>query len=204
MKLWLIAPVKPFAEGKSRLATVLSWQQRRALNQALFHNLLAQAKAAQLFTGVIAVGRDPQILAGVTWDLVQFEQEEKQSLNDALEQGRRRALLYQADAILILPADLPLLTSADIIQLYQVGKTQPGMVITPSHDGGTNALLLHPPQTMPFAFGQNSFARHCALAKETGLPYQIFESASLSFDLDWPKDLAYLSMVNGQRPMHNG
>lgn len=204
MKLWLIAPVKPFAEGKSRLATVLSWQQRRALNQALFHNLLAQVRAAQLFTGVIVVGRDPQILAGVHWDLVQFEQEEKQSLNDALEQGRRRALLCQADAILILPADLPLLNMADITQLYTLGQTHPGMVITPSHDGGTNALLLHPPHTIPFAFGQNSFARHCTLAQEAGLPYHIFESASLSFDLDWPKDLAHLAMVNGQRPMKNG
>ena len=198
MKLWLIAPVKPFAEGKSRLAAVLSWQQRRALNQALFHNLLAQAQAAQCFTGVIVVGRDPQMLAGIAWDQVHFEQEEKHSLNEALEQGRRRALLCHADAILILPADLPLLTTADIVQLYNLGKAHPGMVIAPSHDGGTNALLLHPPPTMPFGFGQNSFVRHCALAKAAGLPYRIFESASLSFDLDWPKDLAQLSIVNYQ------
>lgn len=196
MKLWLIVPVKPFAEGKSRLATVLSWQQRRALNQHLFHNILAQAKAAQCFTGAIVVGRDPQIMAGVVWDRVRFEQEEKASLNDALEQARRRALANSADAILILPADLPLLTSADIRQLCELGQTQPGMVIAPSQDGGTNALLLRPPQGIPFAFGRQSFARHCVLAEQTGLPYHIFESASLSFDLDWPQDLAHLSMVN--------
>ncbi|MEZ4735172.1 MAG: NTP transferase domain-containing protein [Caldilineaceae bacterium] len=149
MKLWLIAPVKPFAEGKSRLATVLSWQQRRTLNRHLFHNLLAQAKAAQVLTGVIVVGRDPQIMAGVAWKQVLFEQEEKATLNDALEQGRRRALTCNADAILILPADLPLLNKGDITQLHQLGKAQTGMVIAPSHDGGTNALLLHPPKRFP-------------------------------------------------------
>lgn len=196
MKLWLVAPVKPFAEGKSRLATVLSWQQRRGLNHYLFHNLLALVQAAQVFTGVIVVGRDPQVVAEVTWERVFFEQEEKQSLNEALEQGRRRALLQGAEAILILPADLPLLTVGDITQLYKLGRTQPSMVIAPSHDGGTNALLLHPPQMIPFAFGEQSFTRHCTLAEKVRLPYHIYESPSLSFDLDWPKDLAQLSMIH--------
>lgn len=195
MKLWLIAPVKPFAEGKSRLATVLSGQQRYALNQQLFHNLLAQAQTAQLFTGVIVVGRDPQILTDVAWDRVIFEHEENHSLNGALEQARLRALKLQADAILILPADLPLLTTEDISQLYRLGTTQPGMVIAPSHDGGTNALLLHPPQPLPFAFGLHSFARHCALAEQMGLSYRVFASPSLSFDVDWPEDLAQWLLV---------
>jgi len=196
MKLWLVVPVKPFAEGKSRLATVLSWQQRRGLNHYLFHNLLAQAEAAQVFMGVIVVGRDPQVVAEVAWERVVFEQEEKQSLNAALEQGRRRALLQGAEAILILPADLPLLTVGDIVQLYKLGRVQPKMVIAPSHDGGTNALLLHPPQMIPFAFGEQSFSRHCALAEKVKLSYHVYESPSLSFDLDWPKDLAQLAMLH--------
>ncbi len=196
MKLWLIAPVKPFTEGKSRLAVVLSRQQRHDLNQRLFHNLLTQAKVTQLFTGVIVVGSDPGIVRDIAWTNVLFEQEEHHSLNGALEQARRRALDLQADAILVLPADLPLLTPADIVQLYKLGKAQPRMVIAPSQDGGTNALLLHPPQsvqTLPFAFGLQSFARHCAIAEQAGLPYHILESPSLSFDVDWPEDLASLT-----------
>ncbi len=206
MKLWLIAPVKPFTEGKSRLAAVLSHQQRHDLNQRLFHNLLGQVKATQLFAGVIVVGSDPEIIADIGWESVQFEQEAHPSLNGALEQARQRALDLHADAILVLPADLPLLTPADIGQLYALGQAQPAMVIAPSHDGGTNALLLHPPQsvqTLPFAFGLQSFARHCAIAEQAGLPYHIFESPSLSFDVDWPEDLAQLSLVHDgvNRPM---
>ena len=200
MKLWLITPVKPFAEGKSRLASVLSHQQRFALNQHLFHNLLDRAQATQLFTGVIVVGRDPQVLADVNWDSVHFEQEAHHSpnatphslLNRALEQARQRALQSSADAILILPADLPLLTIADITHLSRLGQTPATMVIAPSQDGGTNALLLHPPQGIPFAFGHHSFAHHCALAEQAKLAYHIFASPTLSFDLDWPEDLAAL------------
>ncbi len=198
MKLWLIAPVKPFTEGKSRLAAVLSPQQRHDLNQRLFYNLLAQAAAAQRFTGIIVVGSDPQIVANRAWDNLWFEQETEHSLNGALEQARRRALALHADAILILPADLPLLTPADIIQLYELGQAQPGMVIAPSQDGGTNALLLHPlqaSQTFPFAFGLHSFDRHCALANQARLPYHVYTSPSISFDVDWPEDLAQLSLV---------
>ena len=198
MKLWLIVPVKPFTEGKSRLAAVLSPQQRHDLNQRLFHNLLEQAKAAQCFTGVIVVGSDPQIIGEQRWETVWFEEEIEHSLNGALEQARRRALARHAEAILVLPADLPHLTPADIAHLYELGKVQQGMVIAPSQDGGTNALLLHPPQTsqtFPFAFGQQSFDRHCTLANQAGLPYQIYTSPSLSFDVDWPEDLAQFSLV---------
>jgi 2-phospho-L-lactate/phosphoenolpyruvate guanylyltransferase len=201
MKVWLITPVKPFAEGKSRLASVLSDPQRYDLNRQLLHNLLDRAQATQLFAGVIVVGRDPQVLADVTWDRVYFAQETQPShtgtphtlLNLALEQGRQRALQVNADAILILPADLPLLTSADITNVVQLGQRPATMVIAPSQDGGTNALLLHPPQGIPFAFGRHSFARHCALAEQANLPYHVFASPTLSFDLDWPEDLATLA-----------
>jgi 2-phospho-L-lactate/phosphoenolpyruvate guanylyltransferase len=201
MKVWLITPVKPFAEGKSRLAPVLSDPQRYDLNRQLLHNLLDRAQATQLFAGVIVVGRDPQVLADVTWDRVSFAQETEPSpngtphslLNRALEQARQRALQANADAILILPADLPLLTSTDITHLSRLGQTPATMVIAPSQDGGTNALLLHPPQGIPFAFGHHSFARHCTLAEQANLPYRIFESPTLSFDLDWPEDLAALA-----------
>ena len=73
------------------------------------------------------------------------------------------------------------------------------MVIAPSHDGGTNALLLHPPQTLTFAFGEQSFARHCTLAEQMRLTYHVFKSPTLSFDLDWPTDLRQLTMLGEQR-----
>ena len=68
------------------------------------------------------------------------------------------------------------------------------MVIAPSHDGGTNALWLQPPQAIPFAYGPNSFERHCHLAEKANIPYTVLDSPTLAFDLDWPDDLERLEL----------
>ena len=39
--LWVVVPVKPFNEGKSRLAACISPQQRHALNRELLTRTLA-------------------------------------------------------------------------------------------------------------------------------------------------------------------
>jgi 2-phospho-L-lactate guanylyltransferase len=74
--------------------------------------------------------------------------------------------------------------------LYELARAGEGVIIAPSHDGGTNALLLRPPHAIGFAFGEGSFARHCAMAAAAGLPCHVYESATLALDVDHPEDLA--------------
>lgn len=192
MKLWLLMPVKPFAEGKSRLAAVLSVAERAALNHQLFHHVLQQALAAEVLAGVLVISRDAGVLAQAEAAGVATVVEEAAELNLALNQARRQALCLGADAILVLPSDLPLLQVADIQQLYRLGYSAPSMVIAPSRGGGTGALLLHPPGVIPFAFGLHSFQRHQTLAQAAGVTCQVYDSPTLAFDLDQPEDLAEL------------
>ncbi|MEZ4862097.1 MAG: 2-phospho-L-lactate guanylyltransferase [Caldilineaceae bacterium] len=212
MKLWLIVPVKPFGEGKSRLNQALSIPERAWLSQQMFLNVLQQAKAAAQFAGVLVVSHDPAVLAAVNWRAVEHLPERGYGLNHALEQAQNQAILYGADAILVLPADLPLLTADDINQLVALSSphhhnaappstTQQAtgqIVIAASQDGGTNALLLYPPRAIRFAFGNKSFARHCALAQAAGVALATYHSPTLAFDVDWPQDLTQLSVINGQ------
>ena len=195
MKLWLLVPVKPFTEGKSRLADVLTEEARVALSQEMLARVLAQAHAAHVLAGVIVVSRDPQALAQANRAGVESVHENGHDLNLALVEASQQAMMHGAEAILVLPADLPLVTVADIRQLYALGQAQTGIVIAPSPDGGTNALLLRPPDAIPFAFGASSFARHLQLAQFAGVPVQVFESATVAFDLDWPADLAALQRL---------
>ncbi len=102
-----------------------------------------------------------------------------------------------ADAMLTLPADLPLLTADDILQLYDLALSDVEVAIAPSHDGGTNALLLCPPDAIEFAFGEDSFRRHLEQAASSGRRYAIYRSETLDRDLDLPGDLVVLS---GPRP----
>ena len=109
-------------------------------------------------------------------------------LNNALGQARQEAIARGADAILVLPIDLPLLNIDDVNQLYKLGAEQHGVVIARSHDNGTNALLLRPPNVIDFAFGIDSFQHHCESASLAGYSCQQLKSTTLAFDLDGPED----------------
>ena len=58
MSLWTIVPVKPFNEGKSRLAAHISPRQRRALNRELLTRTLAAINQAHLDAQLLVVSRD--------------------------------------------------------------------------------------------------------------------------------------------------
>lgn len=193
MKLWLIVPVKPFGVGKSRLAGALSDPARARLSRRMFHHVLTQAAQANVLAGSLVVSRDAAVLDGLPEPQAIFVQERGTDLNRALEQGRQQAVAWGAEAILVLPADLPLLTAEDIRRLYLAATAADGVVIAPSTDGGTNALLLRPANAIHFAFGPHSFAAHQALAHQAGLPCLRFQSPTLSFDVDWPTDLTTLT-----------
>jgi 2-phospho-L-lactate/phosphoenolpyruvate guanylyltransferase len=70
------------------------------------------------------------------------------------------------------------------------------MVIAPSRDGGTNALLAWPPLVLPFLFGVGSQARHMAAARERGLGVYEFRAPGMELDVDRPDDL--LRTVRGR------
>lgn len=194
MNFWLIVPVKPFSEGKSRLANALTAAERTQLNRQLFTHVIKSALATPLLDGIIVVSRDPTVCQSIITPRLQFVHEQGEGLNRALTQGRRAAVARGAETILVLPADLPYLTTADIDVLYQRGQqngqSEPGIVLVPSTDNGTNALLLKPPTAIEFAFGYNSFANHCRAARLANVPYIVHHSPTLAFDLDSPPDLA--------------
>jgi 2-phospho-L-lactate guanylyltransferase len=76
----------------------------------------------------------------------------------------------------------------------------PILVIAPCrHRTGTNALLLRPPGLIPFAFGPDSFAAHCAAARAAGVEPVVHRANSLAFDLDTPEDWELGIMTQGIR-----
>ncbi|MCB0081142.1 MAG: 2-phospho-L-lactate guanylyltransferase [Caldilineaceae bacterium] len=198
MGFWLITPVKPFEEGKSRLAKVLSIAERTSLNQQLLTNLLTVVQRAGVCTGMIVVSQSHAALqlAAAHNAVPLLEKKQKiyvDGLNPALEQARTAAMARGATVLLVLPADLPWIQPDDLWQLYRAAQRQPGIIIVPSRDNGTNALLLQPPDAIAFAFGPDSFARHEQLAAQAGLPCQTLRMPNLAIDIDQPADLALLA-----------
>ena len=97
MKLWLIVPIKPFAEGKSRLAGRLSPSRRSSLSKQLFRHVITQALAAPELTGILVVSRDATVLDDLQAPHLYLIAETGNDLNRAIQQGREEALQRGAD-----------------------------------------------------------------------------------------------------------
>ncbi len=116
-------------------------------------------------------------------------------LNVALTRATIIAKTYTTRGVLILPADLPLLTAEDINEMLVRSQDPPVVVIAPDHRReGTNALLISPAGLIEYDFGPGSFERHCARVNEAGARLEVCELRSLALDVDQPGDLELLDL----------
>jgi 2-phospho-L-lactate/phosphoenolpyruvate guanylyltransferase len=191
MALWAIVPVKPLRRGKSRLAGMLSEDERTTLNQDLLEHTLKVLTDLKELDQVLVVSRDPHALTIARNHGAKTVQEDGQPhLNTALARATVVAQVHSIRGILVLPADLPLLTPEDVIALIDRAAKPPVVVIAPDRHGkGTNALLMVPAGQIEYDFGEDSFQRHCERAKKSGARLEIVELPSLGLDLDLPADL---------------
>lgn len=191
MGLWAIVPVKPLRRGKSRLSGVLSEEERTALNFSMLSHTLKTIQGVPEIEHTLVVSRDPGALALARDYAARTVQEDgSPQLNTALRRATIVAQMYASGGVLILPADLPLLTPADLRALVLEAVNPPVVVIAPDRHGtGTNALVVSPAGLIDYAFGSGSFQRHCERAQRAGVRTVICERKSISIDLDLPEDL---------------
>ena len=194
MTLWAIVPVKPLRRGKSRLSGTLTDDERAHLNELLLEHTLKTLADLKELEEALVVSRDPHALTLARKYGARTVREDGQPhLNTALTRATVVAKLHATSGVLILPADLPLLTREDVLTLIERASNPPVVVIAPDrHHRGTNALLLSPPGLIEYDFGEDSFQRHCERAKKAGARLEIVDLPSLGLDLDLPADLELL------------
>lgn len=191
MTLWAIIPVKPLRRGKSRLAGSLSEDERTELNRTLLEHTLKTLSGLKELEEVLVISRDPQALTIARNHGARTVRENGQpELNTALKRATVIAQVYATRGVLVLPADLPLITREDVLTLIQHADDPPVVVIAPDRHGkGTNALLMSPSGLIEYDFGEDSFQRHCERVRESGARLEIVDLPSLGLDLDIPEDL---------------
>lgn len=199
MKLFAVIPVKPLADGKSRLADVLTDQARRDLNQRMFTHVLDTAAAVIGAASIVVVSADGAVLDLAAARGAHALREETQAgLNPALKAGAAAASAHGADAILVLPTDLPTLSPGDIEALTHRASDSPCLLIAPDRQQkGTNSLLISPPDAVEFSFGPDSFAKHQRAARAIGVAPVIVRRDGLAFDIDTPEDYRLLVKQGG-------
>jgi 2-phospho-L-lactate guanylyltransferase len=195
MTLWAIVPVKPLRRGKSRLATVLSEDERADLNRRLLAHTLDTLTTIPEIEHVLVISRDPAALALAREHGARTVLENgAPQLNVALARATIVAKNYATRGVLIVPADQPLLTMEDVRAMLERAKKPPVVVVAPDrHRQGTNALLVCPVGLIQYDFGEGSFQRHCERALQAGARLEIVELPSLALDMDLPEDLDLVS-----------
>ena len=190
MSLWAIIPVKPLKQAKSRLAHTLLPEQRFELARAMFRHVLAVTTAVEQVSGVLVISRDTKALAiAREFGAKTLQEGALSNLNPALMRATVVVQSWRADAVLILPADLPFVSADDIRGMIALAHERSLVIATDRQSDGTNALLVRPPGAIDYDYGGGSYARHVALARAANLEVSVYRSERLSLDIDVPADL---------------
>ena len=176
---------------RAALAPALAPEQRFELAQAMFRHVLSVATIVQQVTGVLVISRDTKALAiAREFSAKTLQEGTSSNLNPALLRATMVVKSWRADAVLILPADLPFINAEDIRGLIQLSDEDRSLVIaTDRGKDGTNGLLVRPPGAIEYEYGAGSFARHIRLAEAAGMRVSVYESERMSLDIDIPADL---------------
>jgi 2-phospho-L-lactate/phosphoenolpyruvate guanylyltransferase len=188
-----ILPVKPFGEGKQRLAEELDAGPRRVLTEAMCADVLVALRRATLVDRILVVSGDPNAQQLGASNGAAVLDDAQRGHNVAAALGIAHVLEQGAERALLVPGDCPALDPGELDALIAREVEPPSALIVPDRHGtGTNALLLTPPDSLAPAFGADSCQRHAVNARLNGTVPEIVEVPTLALDVDTPDDLAAL------------
>lgn len=194
----IIVPFRSMIEGKSRLSTVLSQQEREQLNRSMLKGVIEAALDVNQQPRVLVVSPDESTLHEVRMidsriETV-FQEPQVIGLNGALELATTVAIDGGARMVVVAPADLPLIRGADIENLLR--RDAPIVIAPDRHRQGTNGLMQRIDATrgnFRYQFGIDSYHLHQQESHRLGFDAVTAVSLGTSFDLDTPADLESLS-----------
>ena len=190
--MWAVVPVKLLARTKQRLMPFLSCDEREALACAMLDDVLSALTEAPSLAGVVVVTGDARAAAMAREAGASvLPDADNAGTTAAVTEAARYLVATGCEGMLVVPADVPLITPADIETIVEVHRAARSVTLVPaSIDGGTNALACSPPDAIPFCFGDDSFRRHREAARACGIEPQTLELERVGHDIDRPDDLA--------------
>jgi len=191
-----IIPVGTFEGAKSRLGEQLDAEERQDLVEGFLARTVVAALAVDRLADVLVVSPDRDVLARASDLGARTLRQRSRGLNAGLRDARADVVAGGADALVILPIDLPLLTPRDIDDVLEPLDAEASIVVlvTDRHGTGTNVLALRPPDAIDVAFGPGSRAAHRLAAESAAVAY-VEVDGPLSVDLDTPDDLVYIESL---------
>jgi 2-phospho-L-lactate guanylyltransferase len=186
-----VVPIGTLEGAKSRLGETLDAEERRDLVTRLIRRTIETTTATPGIDETIVITPDDDVRRLALELGARPIRQRGQGLNQGLREGRTEVISAGADALLVLPIDLPLVSRDALTTLLAEldDPHRPLVVLVPDRHGrGTNALLLAPPDAIEFCFGGDSRAAHLDCARSRGVR-MVEADGPLTLDLDTPADL---------------
>jgi 2-phospho-L-lactate guanylyltransferase len=196
-----IVPIRSFRDGKTRLASAIEPADRERIVRSMFSAVIDAAEGSGVIERIVVVTPDEAIERAALHRGIEAVRQpaERPGLNAALDIGREHARSVDADGMLVLFGDLPLLEAEDVRSL--VARDAKVVIASDRHGSGTNALLLRfgGPE-FAFHFGIDSRQKHFEEAERLGIDAVPFVSVGTAFDLDTIDDLEKLTLDGRELP----
>jgi 2-phospho-L-lactate guanylyltransferase len=195
-----IIPVGTLEGAKTRLGGMLDAEERRDLVERLLERSVTAALAADGLAAVLVVSPDPEVLRRAAEMGARTLRQRSSGLNAGLAEARDDVVAGGAEAIVVLPIDLPFVTTEAVTAVFRPLLLRPSpavVLVTDRHETGTNALALRPPDVIDFAFGPGSRRAHRAAAEAAGAVFTEL-AGPLAVDLDTPDDLVFVESVSSE------
>lgn len=178
-----IVPLKAAIDRKTRLAPVLGPDERISLSHYMARTVIAALAQSSGVDRIIVLSPAPVSAPGATWI-----KDRGTGFNGELARTRD----FLGGPTLVIHADLPFLSGADVTTLLEAAGDQ-GMALAPDRRReGTNAIALADARPFRFAFGPGSFRAHCVQG-----PCAAVERPGLALDIDVPEDLRLAQTLAG-------
>ena len=191
--MWVVVPVKRFVNAKTRLASLMSESERESLAQVMLNDVLLAVSSSLLVSGVLIVSNEVRARYAVERLGGLFLEEEEVGLSASVEQAGKWLVKHGQRGMLIIPGDVPLVSSSEIDEIIKSHRGDKALTIAPdSAKEGTNALCVSPIQLIDFSFGKGSFSKHIASAEQLNLAPTVVSLSGLALDIDNPLDLQIL------------
>lgn len=184
-----IVPLRGPGSGKTRLAPSgedgpgLEPSERAVLTSAMLSDVLSAVRGSPITTAVVAAADAAASTLATALGVGVVRDPPSADLNEALHAAVGR---IPADTVVIVTADLPCLTADDLTELVS---RDAQVVVGPTADGGTSALLRRPPTVIPTAYGPGSATRHLDIARSAGITSAVVDRPGFRTDVDTWDDL---------------
>jgi 2-phospho-L-lactate guanylyltransferase len=196
-----IVPIKHLSRGKTRLSSRLERGDLEQLSLAMLRDIVQALQQTPSVDRTAVVTPDESVASCASAAGAIALLRTDPGLNESIDTATRE-LAAPGESSLVILGDVAGALPDDLERMYgqldrasnekhQMHSSAPRseVVLAPSRDGGTAALLRAPANAIPSRFGPQSCRAHREQAEQRGVSYRELALPSLAIDLDRPEDV---------------